>query len=84
MEKKIIRICYRKIIDINSITPWEKLVFEDSYKEFKIQSQLYNQEKKHTTFSALLNEVAGAEKLHFLVSGAIIDYIRQLKDIIPD
>lgn len=84
MEKKIIRICYRKIIDINSITPWEKLVFEDSYKEFKIQSQLYNQEKKHTTFSALLNEVAGAEKLHFLVSGALIDYIRQLKDIIPD
>ncbi|RZL21015.1 MAG: hypothetical protein EOO96_24530 [Pedobacter sp.] len=84
MEKKIITICYRKIIDINSKTPWEKLVFEDSFKEFKIQSQLYNQDKKHTTFSALLHEVAGAEKLHFLVSGAIIDYIRQLKDIVPD
>jgi hypothetical protein len=84
MEKRIITLCYRKIIDINSYKAWDKLVFEDSYKEFKLQAQFYNQDKKYNTFSELAHHVKGAEKLHFLVSGAIIDYLRKLNDIVPD
>ncbi len=84
MEKRTITLCYRKVIDINSTKPWDKLVFEDSYKEFKMQAQLFNQEKKHSTFSALLYNVKGAEQLHFLVSAAIINYLKQLNDVIPD
>ena len=84
MEKKIITLCYRKIIDINNTKPWEKLVFEDSYKELKMQAQFYNQDKRYSTFTELLQHVPGAEKLHFLVSGAIINYLRQLKDQVPD
>jgi hypothetical protein len=84
IEKRTIILCYRKIIDINSISPWDKPVFEDSYKEFKMQAQLYNQEKKYHTFSELVCHVKGAEKLHFLVSGAIINYLRQLNELIPD
>jgi len=84
MEKRTITLCYRKVIDINSTKPWDKLVFEDSYKEFKMQAQLFNQEKKHHTFSALIYNVKGAEQLHFLVSGAIINYLRQLNDVVPD
>lgn len=84
MEKKIITLCYRKIIDSNSGKPWEKLVFEDSYKEFKMQAQLYNQEQKYSSFAELLHHVKGAEKLHFLVSGAITGYLRQLNEVVPD
>jgi hypothetical protein len=81
---RTITLCYRKIIDKNSIKPWEKLAFEDSYKEFKMQSQLYNQNNKYQTFSELIHHVKGSEKLHFLVSASVINYIRQLNDVIPD
>ncbi|TCC93352.1 hypothetical protein EZ428_00855 [Pedobacter frigiditerrae] len=84
MEKRIITLCYRKIIDINCTKAWDKLVFEDSYQEFKLQAQFYNQDKKYNTFSELIYNVKGSEKLHFLVSGAIIDYLRQLNDVIPE
>ena len=83
MEKKI-RLCYRKIVDANAVKPWEKLVFNDTYTEFLMQAQLYNQEKKYTTFSDLINNVPDADKLHFLVSAAAINYIRQLAGKIPD
>ena len=59
-------------------------MFEDSYRELKMQSQFYNQDKKYQTFSELIHHVKGSEKLHFLVSAAVINYIRQLNDIIPD
>jgi len=82
--RKTITLCYRKIIDKDSNKPWEKLVFEDSYRELKMQSQFYNQDKKYQTFSELIHHVKGSEKLHFLVSAAVISYIRQLNDVIPD
>ncbi|WP_276499930.1 hypothetical protein [Terrimonas pollutisoli] len=84
MEQKIIRLRYRKIIDTASQKLWDKLVFESTYKEFLMQSQFYNQEKKHTTFAALLQHAPGAEKLHFLVSTAIVGYLQQLKGVVPD
>ncbi len=84
MKTRSITLCYRKIIDKDSIKPWEKLVFDDSYQEFKIQAQLYNQEKSFQTFAELIHHVKGAEKLHFLVSAAVINYIRQLNDLVPD
>lgn len=83
MEKKI-TLCYRKIIDINNSKPWDQLVFEDSYKEFKMQAQLYNQDKQYHTFSELVYHVKGADRLHFLVSGAIINYLKQLNEVIPE
>ncbi len=49
-----------------------------------LQAQLYNQEKKYTSFSEIINNVQGSEKLHFLVSAAIIGYLQQLKGIVPD
>ena len=84
MEKRIITFCYRKIIDINSNKAWDKLVFEHSFAEFKMQAQLYNQDKKYNTFAELLHHEKGAEQLHFLVSGAIINYLRKLNDVVPD
>ena len=84
MSEKIITLCYRKIIDVTNVNPWDKFVHEDSFAEFKMQAQFYNQENKYSSFSQLLINVPGAEKLHFLVGGAIIGYIQQQKNIIPD
>lgn len=84
MAKGIIRLCYKKIIDISAEKQWEKYVFEDTYREFFMQSQFYNQEGKYHTFQELITNVPGADKLHYLVSTAAINYIRQLNDLIPD
>ena len=67
MEQKIIRLCYRKVIDAASQKPWDKLVFESTYKEFLMQSQFYNQEKKHTTFAALLQHAPVLKNCTFLL-----------------
>lgn len=84
MEKAIIRILYRKIIDASSQDLWEKLVFEDTYKEFLMQAQAYNPDKKYTTFSELIHYVPGAERLHFLVSASAVGYLRQLNGKMPN
>lgn len=84
MTKGVIRLCYRKIIDASSQKAWDKYVFESSYTEFLMQSQLYNQGKKYNSFAELLINVPGAENLHFLVSAAISGYMQQLNGIVPD
>lgn len=83
-SKKIIRLIYRKIVDINSPAPWEKLVFDASYKEFLMQAQLYNQERKYSSFGELIAHVPGAYKLHFLVSASVVGYLQQLNGKVPD
>src|SRR5260221_11985759 len=84
MSKGIIRFCYRKVINASSPKPWDRYVFESSYKEFLMQAQFYNREKKYSSFAELLAKVRSAEQLHFLVSAAVTGYIEQLKGIIPD
>lgn len=69
---------------MNSIGTWERLVFTDSFTEFRMQSQYFNQESEYYTFAELLRHVPNAEKLHFLVSGGIINYVKQLNQVIPD
>jgi hypothetical protein len=84
MSERIIRFCYRKIIDASSQSLWDKYVFDSSYTEFLMQSQFYNKEKKHSSFSELLQHVPGADKLHFLVSASVTGYIQQLNEQLPD
>ncbi|SEV96436.1 hypothetical protein SAMN05428988_0840 [Chitinophaga sp. YR573] len=81
---RVIRLLYRKIIDASSQSAWEKLVFNDSYTEFLMQAQLYNQEKKYSTFGELITYVPNADKLHFLVSGSVVGYLKQLNRKVPD
>jgi hypothetical protein len=82
--KNTIVFCYRKIVDAASEKKWDQYVFESSYQEFRMQAQLYNQEKKYSSFSDLIQHVPAAEKLHFLVSGAITGYLAQLNNRVPD
>ena len=84
MQNTLIKLCYRKVIDNQATKPWEQFVFEDTYKEFLMQVQLYNQEGKYTSFGDLVAQVPAAEKLHFLVSAAAVGYIRQLQGKVPD
>lgn len=81
---RTITLAYRKIMDANSPKPWEKLVLADSYREFRMQAQLYNQGGHYRTFGELLHHVPAAEKLHFLVGGSIGGYVQQLKGVAPD
>ncbi len=84
MKKRIIKLCYRKVIDASSQKVWDKYVFDSTYQEFLMQAQFYNKEKKFNSFAEIVNNVPDAEKLHFLVSSAIVGYLQQLKGIIPD
>jgi hypothetical protein len=84
MSERIIRFCYRKIIDASSQKAWDKYVFDNSYTEFRMQSQFYNKEKKYLSFSELLQHVPGADKLHFLVSASVTGYLQQLNEQVPD
>lgn len=84
MKKGIIRLLYRKVIDVNSKKNWDKLVFEATWQELLMQAQYYNQEKKYNTFAELLANVPNADKLHFLVTPSIIGYLQQLGGKVPD
>ena len=84
MAHDTIRLSYRKIIHGGSMTPWEQRVFESSYQEFRLQVQNYDPGRKFPRFADLIREIPAADKLHFLVSAAVMDYLRQLDGKIPD
>lgn len=84
MDTKKITFSYRKIIDKSSIHTFDKLIFEGSYKELKLQAQNLNKEKTCNTFDDLLKHVPATQNLHSLVLAAVLDYINDLNKIIPD
>lgn len=80
MEIKKIKLAYRIVIDSSSTFLWDKYVFEDTFKEYQMQSQQFNSETNpKNTFRELLAENEKAEKLHFLVGIAVSGYVEQLK-----
>ena len=84
MQQKIIRLCYRKIIDSSSAKAWDRYVFDSSYAEFLLQVQFYNQQGQYKRFDELIKQFPAAEKLHFLVSASVTGYLQQLNNTIPD
>ena len=81
MKISKIRLAYRVIIDSSSTIIWDKYVFEDTFKEYKMQSQQFNSaESPKNTFRELLSENEKASQLHFLVGIAADGYIQQLKN----
>lgn len=83
-----IRLAYRTIIDNKSTMVWDKYVFEDTYKEYLLQHQLFNnKENPIRTFRDLLSENSKANQLHYLVGIAANGYVEQLKGLchrVPD
>ncbi|GAB3226176.1 hypothetical protein GCM10027346_08240 [Hymenobacter seoulensis] len=84
MADRRITLCYRKIMDASSAQPWDKLVFEDTYAEFRLQAQYFNQERRFRTFGELVQHAPGAGQLHFLVSAAVRGYLQQLGGLVPE
>lgn len=79
MTNKKIRFSYRIIIDSSASLTWEKYIFEATYKEYLMQSQLFNsKENPVATFRELLAVNEKAEQLHFLVGMAANPYVNQL------
>jgi len=75
-----IRLAYRIVIDHSSNLVWDKYVFEDTFKEYRMQQQLFNNnENPKKTFRELLSENEKAEQLHYLTGIAANAYIQQLK-----
>ena len=83
MNKAFIKLAYRHIIDINSKEKFERDVFDDSYSEFKMQSQGYNPEGRLNTFSELVAANPKANSLHYKTGFAVGLYIRALNNKIP-
>lgn len=84
MNKRIITLCYRKIIRPNATQPWDKMVYEDSYMEFKMQAQNFNAGTPYTSYAELLRHFPNAQKLAGMVTPAVNGYVQQLGGIIPE
>ncbi|HEY1196597.1 hypothetical protein [Flavobacterium sp.] len=75
-----IKLAYRIVIDKSSAFLWDKYVFEDTFKEYQMQSQQFNSEaNKKNTFRELISENEKAAQLHFLTGIAASGYVEQLK-----
>ncbi|GAA3959956.1 hypothetical protein [Mucilaginibacter dorajii] len=84
MSNRVITLCYRKIIDINAAKQWDKLVFEASYMEFKMQAQNYSGGTAFTSYADLLRHVPNAQAIAGMVMPAITGYVQQFANIVPD
>ncbi|WP_442592010.1 hypothetical protein ACSBL2_12365 [Pedobacter sp. AW31-3R] len=84
MNNRVVIFCYRKIIDVRSTLVWEKMVFDDSYLEFRMQFQNLTQKNPCFTYAELVQQGADTERLNFLVSPSVSGYIQQLQGKIPD
>jgi hypothetical protein len=82
--KGLIRFTYAKIIDSSATKAWDRVVLEETYQEFFMQAQYFNQTTSWLTFQELLDNVPGADRLHYLTSRAAMGYLQQLNQRIPD
>lgn len=81
---RIITFCYRKIIDQTATKQWDRMVFEDSYLEFRLQAQNYSIGTNYTSYADLLHHVPNADRLTGRITPAVTGYIQQLNGIMPD
>ncbi|MBB6372199.1 hypothetical protein [Chryseobacterium shigense] len=81
--KAKIKLAFRIVIDRNSSIPWDQYVFEDTYFEYKIQHQVFDdQENPVKNYWELLAKNPHAEKIPFLLSSAAANYVSQLHGVI--
>lgn len=83
MEKALIKLSFRHIIDIQSQTAFEKEVFHESYNEFLMQVQAYNREQQFTTWEQVRAANPKSNSLHYKVGFSIGLFVRGLQQQIP-
>ena len=84
MQKGLIKLAYRQIIDSGNKGNFERDVLKISYEEFFMKSQAYNQEKKFKTFKEMVANDGKANSLHYKSGFAIGNLIEQLNQKIPE
>src|SRR4051794_8810112 len=84
MQKGLIKLAYRQIIDSGSKGNFEKDILKISYEEFFMKSQAYNQEKKFKTFKEMVANDGKANSLHYKSGFAIGNLVEQLNQKILD
>ncbi|AZB18848.1 hypothetical protein EG352_14195 [Chryseobacterium indologenes] len=74
-----IKLAFRLIIDQSSTLAWDKYIFEDTYFEYRVQHQVFD-DKKDTVdnYWELLIKNPSAAKIPFLLSAVVSNYVAQL------
>ncbi|NML70730.1 hypothetical protein HHL23_13135 [Chryseobacterium sp. RP-3-3] len=81
--KAKIKLAFRIVIDQNSTMPWDQYVFEDTYFEYKIQHQVFDdKENPVKNYWELLAVNSHADRIPFLLSSSAANYVSQLNGII--
>lgn len=83
INRKII-LCYRKIISAGAARPWDQLVFDDSYLEFRMQAQNFTTGTPYTSYAELMRHIPAAAQLAARITPAISGYVQQLGNLMPD
>lgn len=77
--KAKIKLAFRIVIDQNSEMIWDRYIFEDTYFEYKIQHQVFDDQYDQVkNYWELLAKNPNADKIPFLLSSAVTNYITQL------
>lgn len=80
---KKIKLAFRIVIDQNSEMIWDHYVFDDTYFEYKIQHQVFDdKENPVKNYWELLQKNPNAERIPFLLSAATNNYVAQLNGVI--
>lgn len=74
-----IKMAFRVVIDKNSTHLWDKYVFEDTFREYRIQHQVFNsKENPVENYWELIEKNKNALKMPFLLSASVENYVKQL------
>lgn len=78
--KAIVQLAFRIVIDQNSTMAWDQYVFNDTYFEYRIQHQVFDgKDRPVKNYWELLAKNPNAERIPFLLSSSVTNYVSQLK-----
>jgi hypothetical protein len=77
--KAKIKLAFRIVIDKDSALVWDKYIFDDTYFEYKIQHQVFDdKENPVKNYWELLAKNPHSERIPFLLSASVANYVTQL------
>lgn len=80
---KKVKLAFRIVIDQSSEMVWDRYIFEDTYFEYKIQHQVFDdKENPVKSYWELLQNNPNAKQIPFLLSSAVSNYVTQLGGVI--
>jgi hypothetical protein len=83
MNKALVKLAYRQVIDAASTGDFEQKIFKDSYAEFLLKIQPYNPGNKFTRFSEIVANDGKANSMHYKTGFAVFHHIETLNKKIP-